>query len=243
MISFALFFKIVFAPNQTPRLGTQMSMREATRKGRPGRQFSPGDSWSQEPHLLPSPLTILPIQIQRLPNSSAQRTTTLHAASLPISWPTCMHALLADLHGIRLGDSWPTLHSAHHSNVRGETADPGDSNRNPGKRTEKTSSFLVSCHNKTSSPIYRYGMWPPLQKNLWHRCSIHFLRAWLRRQAAACAIDALRAPGRHGGISGSIALRAGMKASRCDKNTRTCSQNPRNQNPSKSTALAEKGLL
>ena len=60
-------------------------------QGAAGAPIFTGASLSQEPHLLPSPLTILPIQIQRLPNSSAQRTTTLHAASLPISWPTCMH--------------------------------------------------------------------------------------------------------------------------------------------------------
>ena len=205
-------------------------------QGAAGAPIFTGDSLSQEPHLLPSPLTILRIQIQRLPNSSAQRTTTLHAASLPISWPTCMHALLADLHGIRLGDSWPT--PAHHSNVRGETADPGDSNRNPGKTTEKTSSFVVSCQQNF---LTIYGMWPPL-KSLWHRCS--------RPSGPGCDDKLQHARSMH--CAPPVVTVASAAASRCalewrlhgaTKIRELVPKQPSEKIYQKSTALAEKGLL
>jgi hypothetical protein len=154
------FFQISICSESNRSIGNANVHAHGYAQGAAGAPIFSGDYDSQETYLFPSPLTVFRIEIQRLPNSSAQRRTTLHPqrpSRFPgrparmRCWETCM---IADDE-----ISWPT--PAHHlfSNIRGEAA---DSNRNPAKRTGKLAVFW--SHGTKRPPDAAEGSLQPLKQ-------------------------------------------------------------------------------
>jgi hypothetical protein len=97
-----------------------------------------------------------------------------------------------------------------------------------GRRWHRNGQFLLCYNTRNLFHNFHFRSANPLPSGLqpWHRCSRLHLPGCdgkLQRARDRCA------PGRHGGISSSIALRAGMEASRCDKKIRTDTKTTRAQ--------------